>query len=322
MRLCRRAADVVCRARRSDCDFEETGVPGLTKSCPADRFAAAAGACEDERGNPGACYLGECRSRATQCEQIAEQQGFVDVGAPSSRCQANCTQVVCGNGPNGCISIGGPTVIDGVLCGTGQCVDQTCVALVDQCPDDPTKSEPGACGCNANDSDQDDDGTADCVDGCAADKDKLAPGSCGCGISDVDTDSDGIRDCADGCPNDGSKQAPGPCGCGNSDLDSDADGTANCTDECPEDARSSLAGACGCGVAALDADQDGTADCVDACPQDATRNAVPCGSNGSLRASASCAVGAPRPGSRQTLPPVLGWLALLLVVPLLRRRQR
>lgn len=306
------AADVVCRARRSECDFEET-CTGLTKSCPADRFEAAAGACEDERGNPGACYLGECRSRTTQCEQIAEQQGFDDVGAPGPRCQASCNQVVCGNGPTGCVTIGGPTVIDGVLCDSGQCVDQTCVTLVDQCPNDPAKSEPGACGCNASDSDQDADETADCVDACPADADKQAPGACGCGTPDVDTDTDGRADCDDGCPNDGSKQEPGPCGCGNTDLDTDGDATPDCTDECPEDAQSSLAGACGCGVPALDGDGDGTADCNDACPEDATRSALPCSAtNGSVRGS--CAVEAPAPRTR------LGWLALL-AVPLLRRRR-
>ena len=37
---------------------------------------------------------------------------------------------------------------------------------------------------------------------CPADPSKLEPGICGCGIPDVDTDGDGFADCVDVCPND------------------------------------------------------------------------------------------------------------------------
>ncbi len=203
------APEVVCRSRRSPCDFDEA-CTGLSKDCPADTFLPAGGACQDTRGNTGACYFGDCRSRGTQCEQIAEQQGagFEGVGAPGPDCGLACDQVVCGDARSGCSIINGPTVLDGVACaGGGQCVDQQCVALVDQCPNDPAKVVPGTCGCGAADSDGDADGTADCLDGCPSDAAKRAPGACGCGNSDADA----TPDCLDGCPEDVLSVSP-PCG--------------------------------------------------------------------------------------------------------------
>ncbi|MBI5433806.1 MAG: hypothetical protein HZA52_13320, partial [Planctomycetes bacterium] len=80
---------------------------------------------------------------------------------------------------------------------------------VDACPDDPNKTEPGACGCGVPDTDTDGDGTPDCNDACPNDPAKLAPGDCGCGVPDTDTDGDGTPDCNDACPNDPAKLAPG-----------------------------------------------------------------------------------------------------------------
>ena len=51
----------------------------------------------------------------------------------------------------------------------------------DLCPDDPTKTEPGICGCGESDRDSDKDGTANCVDECPTDPDKTVPELCGCG---------------------------------------------------------------------------------------------------------------------------------------------
>jgi len=85
----------------------------------------------------------------------------------------------------------------------------------DQCPGDGNKQTPGQCGCGVPDTDDDNDGTANCNDGCPNDPNKIAPGQCGCGVEDLDTDEDGTADCVDGCPLDDSKTAPGNCGCGN-----------------------------------------------------------------------------------------------------------
>ena len=81
--------------------------------------------------------------------------------------------------------------------------------------------------------DADDDGTSDCLDECPDDPDKTEPGQCGCGTPDTDSDGDGTADCDDNCPEDPKKTEPGECGCGVSDGDSDGDGTVDCDDLCP-----------------------------------------------------------------------------------------
>jgi hypothetical protein len=160
--------------------------------------------------------------------------------------------------------------------------------LTDECPNDPDKSTPGACGCGVADSDTDSDGvedcidpcpagpnddsdgdgTADCIDGCPNDPAKIDPGTCGCGVSDADADGDGAADCNDGCPLDSDKIAPGTCGCGEPDIDSDGDGSLDCLDGCPNDGSKSMPGNCGCGTPDMDSDGDGLADCIDPCPAD------------------------------------------------------
>jgi hypothetical protein len=336
---------VVCRAARSSCDIAES-CTGASKECPADTFQAAGDECEDERGNSGACYFGDCRSRGTQCEDLAEQQSnnpdFDDVGPPGPGCPARCDVVVCGNGPNGCINIGGPNVLDGVPCTNGgQCVDNECVEAIDQCPNDPAKQDPGVCGCGAPDSDRDADGTPDCDDGCDDDANKQSPGACGCGAPDSDGDGDGTPDCIDECPSDATKSDPGDCGCGQAETDSDGDGAADCIDECPDDSQQSEAGACGCGVREVDADLDGAPDCDDGCITDPTRTAPPCTLangidddgdgdvdrltvSGSAKAKGGCAIAAP--GAQGATPArtlgALGGLALALLLPIWRRRRR
>ncbi|MFN0242432.1 MAG: thrombospondin type 3 repeat-containing protein, partial [Planctomycetota bacterium] len=144
--------------------------------------------------------------------------------------------------------------------GTADCADG--------CPNDPTKSEPGICGCGVADDDFDLDGAFDCNDGCPFDASKTEPGACGCGVADTDTDGDGVPDCFDLCPHDDEKVAPGACGCGVPDVDADGDGSADCVDGCPRDPLKTAPGTCGCGVADTDTDTDGSADCVDGCPFD------------------------------------------------------
>jgi hypothetical protein len=48
--------------------------------------------------------------------------------------------------------------------------------------------------------DQDGDGAVDCHDDCPNDPGKTSPGACGCGVADTDTDEDGTLDCDDNCP--------------------------------------------------------------------------------------------------------------------------
>lgn len=67
----------------------------------------------------------------------------------------------------------------------------------DNCPSDPSKLDPGLCGCGTPDryADSDSDNTFDCVDSCPNDALKTSPGSCGCGTSDSDRNKNGMLDC-------------------------------------------------------------------------------------------------------------------------------
>jgi len=141
----------------------------------------------------------------------------------------------------------------------------------DYCPNDPTKTSPGICGCGTPDSDTDTDGDGllDCQETCPNDAGKTSPGVCGCDTPDIDKDEDGTLDCQDACPFDAGKTSSGVCGCGTADTDKDNDGTPDCRDGCPNDANKKSAGVCGCGTPDTDKDKDGTPDCRDGCPNDA-----------------------------------------------------
>ena len=103
----------------------------------------------------------------------------------------------------------------------------------DLCPADPTKSDPGVCGCGSPDIDSDYDGALDCVDLCPTDPDKaLDAGQCGCLAPEDDSDEDGTPDCLDNCPEDPNKTELGECGCGAPDDDTDGDGVLGCNDAC------------------------------------------------------------------------------------------
>jgi len=148
----------------------------------------------------------------------------------------------------------------------------------DGCPDDPKKTDPERCGCNAPETDRDGDGMPDCVDGCPDDPYKIEPGACGCNQPDTDSDGDLVPDCIDGCPGDGQKTEPGICGCGNPDTDRDGDGVPDCLDACPDDPKLTKPGVCGCGRPETDSDGDGVPDCLDLCPDDPNKvRPGPCG---------------------------------------------
>ena len=108
--------------------------------------------------------------------------------------------------------------------------------VVDNCPNDPNKTEAGACGCGVADTDSDNDNTPDCNDGCPNDPNKIAAGECGCGVADTDSDNDNTPDCKDDCPNDPNKITAGACGCGVADTDTNNNGTPDCEEAglCPE----------------------------------------------------------------------------------------
>ncbi|NLF25975.1 MAG: hypothetical protein GX589_10015, partial [Deltaproteobacteria bacterium] len=53
-----------------------------------------------------------------------------------------------------------------------------CASPLDECPDDPDKTEPGVCGCGVPDIDTDEDGYMDCVDACPFDPNRWEEGEC------------------------------------------------------------------------------------------------------------------------------------------------
>ncbi len=237
-------------------------------ACPCPAIGPVAGAC----CLPG----GGCAEPETpnSCASL----GGTFQGAGSNCAGANCgpatTGACCLAGgscsvetPNDCAQLFGTYLGDGTDCSLDSDFDGT-PDCADGCPNDPTKTAPGVCGCGNPETDSDNDGTPDCVDGCPNDPNKIAPGICGCGISDVDSDNDGTPDCNDQCPNDPNKIAPGDCGCGTPDIDSDNDGVADCIDGCPNDPNKIDPGICGCGISDIDSDNDGTPDCNDQCPND------------------------------------------------------
>jgi len=167
---------------------------------------------------------------------------------------------------------GDPDKIDPGACGCGvPDLDSDGDGALDcneSCDDDPLKTSPGACGCGVPDVDSDGDGALDCVELCDDDPSKTSPDACGCGVADLDSDGDGAFDCVESCDDDPLKTSPGACGCGVPDVDADGDTTPDCLDDCPSDPAKTTPGRCGCGVAESDADADGTPDCLDGCPAD------------------------------------------------------
>ncbi len=134
-----------------------------------------------------------------------------------------CISGVCVGSPNPTCQTAPPEIVDEV-------VEKNSPS--DDCPSDPSKDEPGQCGCGIEDFDFDGDGVADCVDACPEDEFKLLPGACGFHNEDYDSDGDGVADCVDKCPMDSHKKEPELCGCGNADLDEDHDGVVDCIDRC------------------------------------------------------------------------------------------
>ena len=59
--------------------------------------------------------------------------------------------------------------------------------------------------------DSDKDGTPDTEDKCPQDPNKTQPGACGCGVPDADSDGDGVPDCNDKCPKEPGDPKNGGC---------------------------------------------------------------------------------------------------------------
>ncbi len=148
----------------------------------------------------------------------------------------------------------------------------------DFCPDNPNKTAPGLCGCDKDETlDENNNGTPDCLETntgvCPAGSLKTEPGVCGCDTPDTDSDNDGTPDCLDGCKTDPNKKAPGACGCETPDTDTDNDGYPDCIDKCIDDPNKVFPGICGCHEDdTIDTNENLVPDCkengYDLCPSD------------------------------------------------------
>jgi len=90
--------------------------------------------------------------------------------------------------PNDCIVLGGVPQGPGAFCEGDVDGDGSDGLCGDACPDDPTKTDPGACGCGIPDDDTDGDTVPDCIDECPGEDDL------------PDSDGDGLPDCLEDEP--------------------------------------------------------------------------------------------------------------------------
>ncbi len=345
-----------CGCGTADTDTDTDGTADCIDGCPNDPNKTTAGQCgcgvaDTDTDTDGTA---DCNDNCPNDPNKTEP-GTCGCGVPEGTCGTDCAGVAGGTAfIDGCgTCVGGTTGLTEDTTDTDQDGTLDCN---DNCPNDPNKTEPGACGCGVvegtcNDcagvaggtafidgcgtcvggttgltedtTDTDDDGTLDCNDNCPNDPNKTEPGACGCGVAEgscadcagvdggtafidgcgtcvggttgltedtTDTDDDGTLDCNDNCPNDPNKTEPGDCGCGV------AEGTCNdCAGVAGGTAFIDGCGTCVGGTTGLtedttDTDQDGTLDCNDNCPNDPNKTEPGnCGCGTPEGACADCA---------------------------------
>lgn len=170
------SANLVCRdASSPDCDVEEV-CDGSSGACPFDEVEDNGLSC----GTGGTCFLGTCASVQGQCDALEAVFNLplnANPGCTALIGAGGCGDLVCFvPGSNFCttLNVNGTNAVvdDGTPCGAGtQCFEGACVPTSslpqpsnDQCPNDPSKTEPGVCGCGVPDVDSDNDTLLDCVE--------------------------------------------------------------------------------------------------------------------------------------------------------------
>jgi hypothetical protein len=131
--------------------------------------------CDDQ----DACTVESCNSEGNGCEYVARDcDDAID-----------CTADTC-DSAQGCVH----TPNDSACADGDPCTDDQCDVL-------------DGCVNTLDNSDGDGDGTPDCEDQCINDPNKTEPGECGCGVADTDENNNGIADCnetdPEGGPDDG-----------------------------------------------------------------------------------------------------------------------
>ena len=165
-------------------DQDDDDVCDLTDGCPLD----------PEKIAPGSCGCGTP-------DTDSDSDGTADCVDDCPNDPLKIDPGVCGCGQ---LEAGSPCD-DGVIGSINDVVlpDCTCAGTLVDCDDEDdctADSYDGAECRNEPLPDGDADGVCDLIDGCPADPEKTDPGDCGCGIADVDSDADGTLDCQDACP--------------------------------------------------------------------------------------------------------------------------
>jgi probable HAF family extracellular repeat protein len=190
----------VCGCNVADVDTDGDGALDCVDPCPADN--------PDDSDGDTVC------NGADACPGADDLVDVDDNDTPDG-CQACVTTADCDDG-NACtadtcaVTACNNTVTEGQSCGAlGSCsASGVCVEPPpDNCPNDPSKLEPGACGCGLPDVDTDGDGVLDCVDPCPRDRPDDSDGDGVCngvdacaGANDhLDVDGNGIPDGCQAC---------------------------------------------------------------------------------------------------------------------------
>jgi photosystem II stability/assembly factor-like uncharacterized protein len=253
----------ICTPGDDSIDTDDDGTPDCADDCPEDPLKTEPGqcGCGASDADPDVDGVATCEDNCPfngnpdQVDTDADGLGDLCDGCPNDA--EKSTPGVCGCGEADLDTDG-----DGLY----DCADP--------CPEIAAATHP----------DSDRDGAGDACDACPLDPSKTEPGVCGCGVPDIDIDGDGVLTCNDeclgtplgttvderGCPPSG-PPAPQPTPV----PDGDGDGVPDSLDSCPDTPSGATVDATGCAVS--DPPSNGGGD-----GGDNGDDAAPCGTMGGM----------------------------------------